>query len=398
LFWEPIIRNLRYNASIRDSRVLNSERLAAYLRVTLRNKNSPLMLGETDSVEVSNITRIGMGSARAKVYSFLLTYTEKNKVKKLHLIIKTFIENIDPILDSYIHDCDLRMCVREWEAMKNLEQVGFPVPKAYLCECESRFLGYPFVIMSEVQRAQMINSDQINNFASSLAHLHNLEIDKMEFTAFKAPKDGYAFARRWPIHFKHFLSIETKHSARLKKDFDFAISWLESNVSSNYCPKYSLIHCDAHPGNSILTNDSQMVFVDWEGVDIGDPAFDVGLAYHTIKFFSNPKDPNSAEQIAERFLSKYLQEYKGDIRSRLEFYQVVSILLYMINRSSCLASPIKAYEHRKNRVMLSIPFLKLPIILFGFPFLRFPFIARQLALEQDIYWLKYFEKFMEKLN
>ena len=138
--------------------------------------------------------------------------------------------------------------------------------------------------------------------------------------------------------------------------------------------------------------------VDWDSVDIGDPAYDVANAYHTIKFFSNSKDPDSAEQIANRFLSEYLKKSKNNILSRLQFYQVVTLLGYSITSSSSLSSPIRAYNYHQKKVLKSFPFLKLPLILLAFPFLRWTFVARQIHADSAIDWLKYFEKFMEKLT
>ncbi len=276
--------------------------------------------------------------------------------------------------------------------------MGLPTPKPYVCECDSQFLGYPFIIMSELQKAQKTGDEQICQFASSLAQLHNLEVDRMDLNNLKPPRDGYAFARRWPIHFKHALNIEAKHKAEFKRDFNFAVNWLESNASKNYCGQYSLIHGDPHPGNALLTSDSQVALLDWDAVDIGDPAYDVGNAYHMIKFFSNPHDPDSAEPIAQRFLSKYLQESKVDIQSRLKFYQVVGILGYAIPYSATLSSPIAFRKHQRGKILQSISFLELPIMLLAFPFLRCSSIAQQMQVEGNKYWLRYFQKFLKELT
>jgi thiamine kinase-like enzyme len=400
LFWNRIIANLQNNATKRNSKTLDSRRLEKYLRVAISKNDSRFNLQNIDNIRISNIKRVGGGLIN-NVYSFLLTYSNRYEKKQLQLIIKTYKENVDPVrraLPGYMRDCDLRMCIREWQALRSLEDVGLAVPKAYLSECDSRFIGYPFLIMAKTEKLQKNSEDYVEGFAESLANLHNLDVDKLGIEVLKSLKNGYEFADRWPIHFKHVLNIETKHNAHLKKDFDFAISWLESNISNNYCPRYSLIHGDSHPANAFLTNDSRITLVDWDSVTIGDPAFDVSNSYHMIKFFRNPKDPDSAELLAERFLSKYLKKSKTDIRSRLKFYQLVSLLGYSITYSSGFSSPIKAYKYHQRKVSNSFPFLKLPIILLAFPFLRWSSVARQIQAENELYWLKYFEKFIEKLK
>ena len=400
MFWKSIINNLRYNAFIHSNNKLDSKKLEKYLLLAIHSRNSVLSFKDVHSLRISDVVSVGRGFINS-VYSFSLYYTEKDEEKQLPLIIKTYGENIDPVRRArahYIHNQDLRMCIREWQVLRSLEHIGFAVPKAYFYECDSQILGNPFLIMAKVERSKNNSADYIINFAKTLSHLHNINFWELDLKAIKPPEDGYEFAKRWPIHFKHVLNIETKHHPRFKRYFDIAINWLESNISNNYCPKYSLIHGDSHPGNVFLTADLQTTLGDWDSVDIGDPALDVSNAYHTIKFFSNPKDPDSAEQLAEHFLSEYFQKSKVDIRSRLQFYQVVTILGYSIASSSGISSPIMAYKYHQRKVLKSLPFLKLPFILFAFPFLNWSFMARQINAENDLYWLKYFENYMKKLN
>jgi aminoglycoside phosphotransferase (APT) family kinase protein len=329
------------------------------------------------------------------VYSMSLTYTEGGTTQQRNLVLKTYLpQNIDPVLKAYNHNEDLRRYVREFQTLKSLQRVGFPVPEAYLCESDSSFLGYPFVIM---QKEDIIkkSADELDCFAATLARLHNLRVSTLGINILKSPEDEYAFAKRWPIHFKHYLNLETKHDKRLKEKFDLAIKWLSSNAPDTYCPRYSLIHGDYHPANVYSTKDSRTIVLDWESVEIGDPAFDVGYAYHFIKFFSDPKNPNLAERIAERFLSEYSRNFRGDISQRLEFYKMVGLLGLAIYYSSGLSSFAKAYRYHERQVLSSIPFLGGLFIFLGFPFIRRPYIAQRLGALGDIYWLRYFENFME---
>ena len=144
-----------------------------------------------------------------------------------------------------------------------------------------------------------------------------------------------------------------------------------------------------------MTNDSRMIVLDWDSVEIGDPAYDVGYAYHFIKFFSDPKNPNSAESTAERFVSEYNRNFHGDISPRLEYYKMVGLLGTSIYCSSSLSSPIYAYKYHRRKVLPTFPILGGLSILLGFPFIRWPIVARRLEAEGDLLWLKYFENFLE---
>jgi len=138
-----------------------------------------------------------------------------------------------------------------------------------------------------------------------------------------------------------------------------------------------------------------MIVLDWDSIEIGDPAFDVGYAYHFVKFFSDPANPNSAEKTAERFVSEYTRNFEGVISNqRLEFYKMVGIIGTSIYYGSGLSSPICAYRIHQRKILPTFPYLSGIFILFGFPFIQWPPVARQLGAEVDLLWLKYFESFL----
>jgi aminoglycoside phosphotransferase (APT) family kinase protein len=394
LFRKEIVKALRYRASTSLGRTLGS-RLEDYFRVTSSFGNLNLIPKGANAIRVSNVQKIG-GGFWSEVFSISLSYIWRGTLQQRNLVLKTYVENIDPVLEVYIHGEDLRKCVREFQALRNLGRVGFPVPQVFLCECNSQFLGYPFVIMQKEEVVQKSVNEIVDCFASTLANLHNLKVDKLSMTVLKTPKDEYAFAKRWPIHFKHYINLETKHNKKLKKDFDLAIRWLDSNMSNNPCPQYCLAHGDYHPGNICVTKDFRLIVLDWDSIEIGDPAYDVGYAYHFLKFFSNPKDPNSAEKISERFISEYKRNFQGDINGRLKFYKIVGILGTSIYCSSGLSNPVLAYKHHRRKILPTLPFLSGIFILLGFPFINWSSVARLLAAEGDLLWLKYFESFLDE--
>ncbi len=395
LFGKTIVNSLRYNASVRSGRALGL-RLEEYLRSTSRSGISNLIPKSAQSIRVSNILKIG-GGFWSDVFSISLTFLDGGTPEHLNFVLKTYLENIDPVLKAYVHAEDLRKCVREFQALKSLDRIGFPVPKVSFYECDARFLGYPFVIMQKEEVVPKGINEIVDIFASTLANLHNLKMEELGIDVLRPPEDEYAFAKRWPIHFKHYLNLETKHSKRFKKDFDLTIEWLNSNAMNNSCSQYCLAHGDYHPGNVILTKDSKLIVLDWDSIEIGDPAYDVGYAYHFVKFFSDPKNPNLAERTAERFVSIYNRNFKGDISPRLEYYKMVGLLGTSIYYSSGLSNPIYAYKYHRRKILPTIPFLSGLFILMGFPFIRWPTVARQLAYEGDILWLRYYENYLEEV-
>ncbi len=394
LLEKTIVNTLRYNADVRPGIALRS-RLEVYLRDTSRIGISKLIPKAAHSIRVSNVLKIG-GGFWSDVFSISLTYMDGSTPQQRNLVLKTYLVNLDPVLKAYVHDEDLRKCEREFQALKSLNRIDFPVPEVYLCENDSRFLGHPFIIMQKEEVTQKSIDEIVDSFATTLAHIHNLKVAKLGIAALRTPEDKYAFARRWPLHFKHYLNLETKHSKKLKKDFDLAIRWLTTNVPNNSCPQYCLAHGDYHPGNVCVTNASKMIVLDWDSIEIGDPAYDVGYAYHFVKFFSNPTNPNSAQRIAERFVSEYKKNFEGDISPRLEYYKMVGLLGTSIYYSSGLSNPVYAYKYHQRKVLPTFPNLGGLFILLGFPFIRWPAVARQLSYEGDLLWLRYFENYLEE--
>ena len=170
-------------------------------------------------IRVSNVLKIG-GGFWNDVYSVNLTYLEGRTEKNRNLVLKTYLENIDPVLETYIHNEDLRKCAREFQALKSLGGIGFPVPEVYDFECDIRFLGYPFVIMKKEDIVQKSINELVDCFAITLANLHNLNVAELGINAIKPSEDLGGFARRWPTHFKNYLNLETKHDKRLKEEFN----------------------------------------------------------------------------------------------------------------------------------------------------------------------------------
>ena len=122
-------------------------------------------------------------------------------------------------------------------------------------------------------------------------------------------------------------------------------------------------------------------------MDIGDPAFDVGYAYHVVKLMYNEKNPNSGENAAERFVSEYTKNFQGDVHRRLEFYKVVGILGVAIEVSSWISNPIEAYRRFGQQALARA---------LAFPFLRSHFLAEKwLNADFLVHYLQYCQDFIE---
>jgi len=337
--------------------MIDQGKIEDYLRLRSYYDNSERLLEGADKFRVKDLNKVS-GGVTNNLYSFLLTFSKQGTEHKLELVLKTYPETTSIWFKTYRPNEDVRKYVREFDTMRRLERTGFPVPHVYLCECDPFFMGHPFVIMDR-EKTVSENSSDLIRFASTLARLHSLTVDKLGIKSLKIPKDEAAFAKEWPFRFRHVLN-ETRHYRNLKKDFDYAIQWLEAESENNSCPRYCLVHGEYHPGHTILTSENVLKVIDWEGAAIGDPAFDVGYAYHMVKLVFDKRVPNSGDEAAERFISEYLKNFQGDIQPRLKFYKVVGILGVTIAVSSLMSRPLEVYRRFGREALaraLAYPFL-----------------------------------------
>jgi aminoglycoside phosphotransferase (APT) family kinase protein len=339
--------------------MLDSKKLEYYLRLQANYGNYSLVPKHASNIRVSNIRNLS-GGITNNLYSFLLTFTTEGFEQRFDLVLKSYTEFVGLWFRTCFLDEDHRRYVREFQALKSLALVGFPVPQVYLCECDSFFLGYPFLIMCK-EKVMQESVFKLDSFAATLARLHNLKVKELGIKSLGYPKDNIAFARERQICLKRYLT-ETRHYRELKKDFNYAMNWLESNISKNNCPQYCLLHGEYHPGHVLTTNTNIIKVIDWESVLIGDPAFDVGYAYHMIKLMYD-KDENSryGNGLAERFVLDYSKNFQGNVHERLEFYKLVGLLGVAVVVSSWISNPLDAYRRFGNRTLaraLMFPFLR----------------------------------------
>jgi aminoglycoside phosphotransferase (APT) family kinase protein len=364
--------------------MMDSKKIEGYLNLKSHYDNSSLGLEGAEKVKVLNLKKVS-GGVTNNLYSFLLKFSKQGIEHQHELILKIYPETTSLWFKTYRPNEDVRKYVREFEAMRSLERLNFPVPHVYLCECDPFFLGYPFVIMQQ-EKIMQESDNNLDRFAATLARLHNLKVDELNIKSLAFPKDDSAFAREWPFRFKHVIG-ETRHYRSLKKDFEYAICWLDADSINNSCPKYCLVHGEYHPGHTIVTSDNILKVIDWEGVAIGDPAFDVGYTYHMVKLMSNRKNSDSGEEVAERFISEYAKSFDGDIEPRLAYYKVVGILGVTIAVSSLMSNPLEAYK-RFGREALARSL--------AFPFLRFNLVDKKwMNADFLVSYLQYFQEFVQ---
>ena len=361
------------------ARVITLKELQDYINLSFQRGKLDFIPAHASEITISNFVKLS-GWRTNDLYSFSLSFNDEGAKVNYSLIVKVYLESVDPWFKAYDPGGDVRKYVREFEALQVLSDKGFPVPRAYHCESDIQFFGYPFIIM---QKEELIGdcSEHLDSFAAVLAHLHNIKINELNLKALLPPRDEYVFAKSWSSRFNYILQ-SNKTSAKLKNSLESSLRWIQSHATDNPCFNYSLVHGDYHPRNVFITKDQKLCVLDWEGIEIGDPAYDVGFAYHVIKIFNNTKNPDLAEDVAERFVSEYMKNAEKNIDKRLDFYKITGILGLAVLLSSVLKNPVQLYHKYGLKAFLA------------WPFVSFPSVARFLDTQFIAYTLKYSEDYL----
>lgn len=333
-----------------------ARKLENYLHKTSLRGAPDLIPHGAKHIKVFNVTKLG-GGVSNKIYSFSIAYVNEGITQTKNLVLKMYPENEDPVMKMDLHNEDPGKCLREYQVLKSLERIGFSVPHVYVYESNCDFLGLPFIIMNKEEiKEKSINV--LGQFATTLARLHNLRWMDLEIECLRPPQNEYEFAKRQITHFENLLNYLTNYDVMLKEDFNWVIHWLENNALMNPCDQYSLVHGDYCPGNVFLNKNLQMVVTDWEWADIGDPAYDVGVAYHYLEILTGAGNRNKSDVLAQNFIKKYTTELGRDISRRLEFYEVVAALKLLIFYKAVSLSPTLAYKYYGVKSILVFPLLQ----------------------------------------
>jgi aminoglycoside phosphotransferase (APT) family kinase protein len=368
---------------------LISEKLERYFLEILHIGKLGLIPSEATLVGISELRKL-IGTNR--VYSFSLNFRNADFKRRINLILKIYVKALEPVANKYanteglyrlrdtmpqLYCGSLERSVKEFQVLKALESVGYPVPRAYICESNSEILGNPFIIMLKEEPFRN-GTFSMSSFAKNLARLHSLDAASLRINALKAPENEFDFAKRCLVYFKVLMNLSPRHSREFRKYLELVIRWLDSNVSQIPCRKYCLLHGDYRMKiNTILTEGSNMTVIDWEEAEIGDPAYDVGYAYTYIR-------AEFGEETADQFVQEYLRYSDEDVAKRLFFYKLACHLGWALLHSSVLSNPLMAYEIRGARAFLL------------FPFLNLPFVANFARSARDVMWVKCFKEFVDE--
>jgi aminoglycoside phosphotransferase (APT) family kinase protein len=247
-------------------------RLQAYCEAKLQSKYD---------VKISNLEKIAAGW-ESEIYAFALEHGRPSRRIREELVLRLYSGEGAGVKSAH-----------EFQSIKRLREVGYPVPQVTLLEREQSPFGKPFVIMEKIEGqvmwAQMdtanetVRAEWVAQFCELFVRLHRLDwrlfVEEAEQSRFQDP---YAFVDDWLRASHQFISQFPDSGFRV------VVEWLENQRARVPCQKPAPTHNDFHPGNVLVQHDRSPIVIDWTGFRISDARFDLAWTLVLAEAYMGP--------------------------------------------------------------------------------------------------------------
>lgn len=227
-----------------------------------------LVFPAKQGLQVNNVTGITDGW-ECQIYSFDVEHGPTGERRRDGLILR-----------GYSGDDACAWAEEEFHGMRRLCEVGYPVPRVLLLECENTPFGQPFVIMERIEGkvlwGPLVDSPEgkqqelLTLFCGLLVQLHRLDwrpfVDDIARYETQSP---YAFVDAWLED--AWGSLEDS----LASDWSPIVDWLRERRDEVPCRQPAVVHGDFHPLNVLLRENGSAAVIDWSGLCVTDARFDV---------------------------------------------------------------------------------------------------------------------------
>jgi aminoglycoside phosphotransferase (APT) family kinase protein len=275
-----------------------------------------------ENMRISAFTQITDGWEN-EVYSFTVEYVEAKERKYKDLILRIYPGN-----DA------LQKSAREFNAMKKLHAVGFPLPEVLLLELDNSTFGKPFVIMEKIngrsigdvfaESPEDKRQELITLFCQIFVELHSLDWRPFASdTSIYETGDEYTFINYWLSHAQRYMDDFQAH------EFVPVLDWLKERSSDVPCERLSVTHGDYHPYNLLLRDDGAAFVIDWGNVEVADFRSDLAWTLLLTSTYGNPE--------ARGIILGEYERIAGYKIERIEYFEVMAILRRLFSISMSLS-------------------------------------------------------------
>lgn len=278
-------------------------------------------------IHVTDLYPMQVQGQCSRMYALSTAYSVKNRVFKKDFALKVGRGNAEERI------------AREYRALSALRSEGIPVPAAIALELDRSVIGAPFMIMEKINgisSSNFLNSKEnalatVDMLAKLMSSLH--KVNPAILFGKDLPGDMLAraveFRKSELSELREEINVGylTSFSPRIRRKYLDAVEKLEK--CETHCSPMTLIHADFGPDH-VLLSDKGPIITDWEGIRMGDPAYDLGWLYHVIalegqviidhRFVMESRQTTLDFDIGEEAVKCY-EKYAGSIPVNLEFYK-----------------------------------------------------------------------------
>lgn len=255
---------------------------------------------DKQNLQVSEPERIA-GGWETEIFSFDIDYT---------LTAEPIHESI--IMRMFPNNNAQEKSAKEFDAMRQIYDVGYPVPQVYHLELENSPWGKPFILMERIEGEilwpQLDDSNEekqqalMTQFCGLLVQLHQLDWQPFSDTTRDYLTNGYQFID----------AILDEGAAQISQlgllGFLPLIGWLQERREVMICESPSLIHFDFHPANIMLRSDGTAVVLDWSGFNISDARLDLAWTLVLMNAYGGTDSRNNTLQAYQRLLGSSVKQ------------------------------------------------------------------------------------------
>lgn len=239
-----------------------------------------IKLPERENLQLSNLTRIGNGW-ETDVFTLMLSY-DLDRQRCCEQLVLRIYPGSDGVDKS----------AKEFEAMRQLREMGYPVPQVFVLEETGATLGRPFMLMEKIN-GQLLGAtfdkaplekkqELLSLFCSLFVQLHGL--DYRPFL-----ENGVTIAAPQVYIMQRLDWLSGWVRSLLSDEFDPILNWLRDRGAQIQWERLSLIHLDYHGGNILLRDDGAPFVIDWGQAEVADYRFDLAWTLLLSSGYGNPQ-------------------------------------------------------------------------------------------------------------
>lgn len=264
-----------------------------------------------EHVRIIDLARISDGWEN-DVYSFAVESGKANDREREDLILRIYPGDDAP-----------QKSACEFNAMKQLYEIGYPVPQVLLLKTDGALFGKPFVIMERIigrSLGAIADESPMQKKLELLTLLCQMFVDlhTLDWRPFASDPSLYE-TQRMSESAARALSewqgyVHTFQMSALDPVFD----WVKKQLPDVRFGRPAVTHMDYHPHNILMREDSAAFVIDWGGVSVSD--FRIDLAW-TLLLMSSYGTPEARDMV----LGGY-ERAAGRRVDQIEYFEVITCL------------------------------------------------------------------------